>query len=174
MAGGARTCWTSRSWTARGHRGRREALVGGGRVLTRAELDAAVSGCAARLARCGTHPGENVLVQLPNQPQLVILVLALIRLGTRPVLAPPTLREHELAPVLSSVRPGAMAVPVRRGRPGPRPPGPRRVGRSRRGGPRGERPPASLGHRPVPAVERHRRRAQAHPPDARGVRPCHP
>lgn len=100
----------------RGHRGRREALAGDGRALTGAELDAAVSGCAARLARCGTHPGENVLVQLPNQPQLVILVLALIRLGARPVLAPPTLREHELAPVLSSVRPGAMAVPLRQAR----------------------------------------------------------
>jgi 2,3-dihydroxybenzoate-AMP ligase len=101
---------------AHGRQSRREALVGEGLALTGAELDAAVSGCAARLARCGTHPGENVLVQLPNQPQLVVLVLALIRLGARPVLAPPTLREHELVPVLSSVRPGAMAVPARQGR----------------------------------------------------------
>ncbi len=98
------------------HPGHREALVGDGRALTGAELDAAVSACAARLARAGTRPAENVLVQLPNQPQFLVLVLALIRLGARPILAPPALRDHELDPVLSSLRPGAMAVPARQGR----------------------------------------------------------
>ncbi|MTE17732.1 AMP-binding protein [Streptomyces sp. TRM43335] len=121
------TLYRSRGWwrpdlldelvlDARVRRVHREALVGDGRVLTRAELDAAVSGCAARLAHRGTRPGENVLVQLPNQPQFVVLVLALMRIGARPVLAPPALRDHELAPVLSSLRPAAMAVPARQRR----------------------------------------------------------
>ncbi|MFJ8692171.1 AMP-binding protein [Streptomyces roseolilacinus] len=95
----------------RTHPGHREALVGDGRTLRRAELDAAVSGCAARLAAGGILPGDNVLVQLPNQPQFVVLVLALVRLGARPVLAPPALRAHELGPVLSAARATAMAVP---------------------------------------------------------------
>jgi 2,3-dihydroxybenzoate-AMP ligase len=97
----------------RAHPGHRHALVSDGRTLTRAELDTAASGCAARLAHSGIRPGQNVLVQLPNQPQFVVLVLALIRLGARPVLALPALREHELDPVLYSTMPTAMAVPVR-------------------------------------------------------------
>ncbi|MFT7839898.1 AMP-binding protein [Saccharothrix sp. BKS2] len=99
-----------------GHPGDRVALVAGERSLTRAELDAAVSGCAARLAGLGIAPGEPVLVQLPNQVQYVVLVLGLVRLGARPVLALPALREHELDPVLEAVRPVALAVPARQRR----------------------------------------------------------
>jgi 2,3-dihydroxybenzoate-AMP ligase len=95
------------------HAGHRPALVDAGRTFTRAELDAAVSGCAARLAHTGIRPGETVLVQLPNQARIVVLVLALIRLGARPVLALPALREHELASVLTALTPAALAVPAR-------------------------------------------------------------
>jgi 2,3-dihydroxybenzoate-AMP ligase len=95
------------------HDGDRAALVGGGHAYTRAGLGDAVSGCAAALARSGVRPGENVLVQLPNQIQLVVLVLALIRLGARPVLALPALREHELDRVLTALAPTALAVPGR-------------------------------------------------------------
>ncbi|WP_240958269.1 AMP-binding protein [Streptomyces chilikensis] len=95
------------------HDGNRAALVGGGRTFTRAGLGAAVSGCAAGLSRSGVRPGENVLVQLPNRIQLVVLVLALIRLGARPVLALPSLREHELDTVLTALAPTALAVPAR-------------------------------------------------------------
>ena len=98
---------------ARVHAGHRAALTGGDRTFTRAELDRAVSGCAARLARSGVRAGENVLVQLPNQVQFVVLVLALIRLGVRPALALPALREHELGPVLTALEPVALAVPAR-------------------------------------------------------------
>ncbi|MGW7052250.1 AMP-binding protein [Streptomyces sp. NPDC054887] len=97
----------------RAHPGHRAALVGAGRAFTRAELDAAVSGCAARLAHTGIRAGETVLVQLPNQAQFVVLVLALIRLGVRPALALPALREHELGPVLDALAPAALAVPAR-------------------------------------------------------------
>ncbi|MFC9946846.1 AMP-binding protein [Streptomyces pratensis] len=95
------------------HAGHHAALSDAARTFTRAELDAAVSGCAARLARHGIRSGENVLVQLPNQVRFVVLVLALIRLGARPALALPALREHELEPVLSALAPSALAVPAR-------------------------------------------------------------
>ncbi|MGW0790829.1 AMP-binding protein [Streptomyces sp. NPDC002911] len=95
------------------HAGHRAALAGADRTFTRAELDVAVSGCAARLAHSGIRTGETVLVQLPNQVQFVVLVLALIRLGVRPVLALPALREHELGPVVAALEPAALAVPAR-------------------------------------------------------------
>lgn len=95
------------------HAGHRVALACAGRAFTRAELDAAVSGCAARLARSGIRTGETVLVQLPNQVQFVVLVLALIRIGVRPALALPALREHELEAVVTALAPTALAVPAR-------------------------------------------------------------
>nr|WP_240449005.1 AMP-binding protein [Streptomyces harenosi] len=95
------------------HAGHRAALADAEHTFTRAELDAAVSGCAARLAHTGIRPGETVVVQLPNQARTVVLVLALIRLGARPVLALPALREHELTPLLAALRPAALAVPAR-------------------------------------------------------------
>ncbi|OEJ97857.1 2,3-dihydroxybenzoate-AMP ligase [Streptomyces thermolilacinus SPC6] len=95
----------------RGHPGGRAALTGDGRTLRRAALDAAVSGCAARLAEGGVLPGDHVLVLPPNEPRFLVLVLALIRLGACPVLAPPTLRARELGPVVSAVGATAMAVP---------------------------------------------------------------
>lgn len=99
--------------STRAHAGHRAALVGADRTFSRAELDAAVSGCAARLADTGIRPGESVLVQLPNHVHFVVLVLALIRLGARPVLALPALREHELEAVLTALAPAALAVPAR-------------------------------------------------------------
>ncbi|CAL9560448.1 AMP-binding protein [Streptomyces sp. enrichment culture] len=95
----------------REHPGGLAALTGNGRTLRRSELDAAVSGCAARLAQGGVLPGDHVLVLPPNEPRFLILVLGLIRLGARPVLAPPALRARELGPVVSAVGATAMAVP---------------------------------------------------------------
>ncbi|MFH8974957.1 AMP-binding protein [Streptomyces sp. NPDC017890] len=99
--------------STRVHAGHGAALAGEDRAFTRAELRAAVSGCAAKLAHTGVRPGETVLVQLPNQAQIVILVLALIRLGARPALVLPALREHELDSVLTALKPTVLAVPAR-------------------------------------------------------------
>ncbi|MBT2413588.1 AMP-binding protein [Streptomyces sp. ISL-12] len=99
--------------STRAHAGHRTALVDAERAFTRAELDAAVSGCAARLSHTGIRPGDTVLVQLPNQARTLVLVLALIRLGARPALALPALREHELEPVITALAPTALAVPAR-------------------------------------------------------------
>ncbi|WP_329791522.1 AMP-binding protein [Lentzea sp. DG1S-22] len=81
--------------------------------LTRAQLVNAVSGCARGLADAGIQAGDTVVVQLPNQVQFVILVLALVRLGAHPVLTLPVLREHEIDVVLTTARPVAMAIPQR-------------------------------------------------------------
>ncbi|MFF8103525.1 AMP-binding protein [Streptomyces sp. NPDC016640] len=98
---------------ARAHASHRVAVVDAERTFTRAELDAAVSGCAARLVRTGIRPGDTVLVQLPNQARIILLALALIRLGARPALALPALREHELEAVIAALAPTALAVPAR-------------------------------------------------------------
>ncbi|QKV98099.1 AMP-binding protein [Streptomyces sp. NA02950] len=89
------------------------AVVSGRRRLTHAELAAAVDRSARRLSRIGIIPRDRVLVQLPNDPEFLVLVLALIRLGALPVLAIPMLREHELDHVLAVTRPVALAVPAR-------------------------------------------------------------
>ncbi|MFF8035193.1 AMP-binding protein [Streptomyces sp. NPDC016626] len=99
--------------SARAHASHRVAVVDAERTFTRAELDAAVSGCAARLVRTGIRPGDTVLVQLPNQARIILLALALIRLGARPALALPALREHELEAVIAALAPTALAVPAR-------------------------------------------------------------
>ena len=96
-----------------GEDGEREALAGSRIRLTWAQFSAAVSSCAARLAAAGLQPGERVVLQLPNDVESVVLALALIKLGIPPVLTRPALRDHELNHLLASIRPAAVAVPVR-------------------------------------------------------------
>ncbi|GGT24759.1 AMP-binding protein [Streptomyces griseoviridis] len=98
------------------HPGHRVAVVDAEHTFTRAELDAAVSGCAARLAHAGVRPGDTVLVQLPNDARILVLTFALIRLGARPALALPALRARELDPVIAALEPVALAVPARQQR----------------------------------------------------------
>lgn len=57
------------------------ALQFGERTLTYAELDAAVRSRAVELAREGVGPESRVLLLLPNGPELVWNLLALLRLG---------------------------------------------------------------------------------------------
>ncbi|MGW5019743.1 (2,3-dihydroxybenzoyl)adenylate synthase [Streptomyces cacaoi] len=91
----------------------RPAVTAGEHRLTHGQLTDAVEGAAARLTRLGTARGDTVLVQLPNIVELVVLSLALLRVGAHPVLTLPSLRRRELAHVLRIVRPTAMAVPRR-------------------------------------------------------------
>ncbi|GAQ50856.1 AMP-binding protein [Streptomyces acidiscabies] len=91
----------------------KEAVQGPGGRLTRRELADAVDGAAARLAALGIARGDRVLVQLPNDLELVVLPLALMRLGAHPVMAVPTLRRRELLSVVAATRPTAVAVPRR-------------------------------------------------------------
>ncbi|GAA4994386.1 AMP-binding protein [Pseudonocardia tropica] len=63
---------------------------------TFAELDRRAHRLAAGLHGLGVRPGENVLLQLPNVPEFVPVVLALFRVGARPVFALPAHRDTEL------------------------------------------------------------------------------
>ncbi|KNB50665.1 2,3-dihydroxybenzoate--AMP ligase [Streptomyces caatingaensis] len=92
------------------------ALVCGERRLTHGELAAAVGAAARRLAALGVRRGSPVVVQLPNGVELVVLTLALSRLGAPPVLTPVTLRAFELEHIVSVTRPAALALPRRHAR----------------------------------------------------------
>lgn len=92
------------------------AVIADARRLTYRELAASVHDAEASLRHLGISRGDPVIVQLPNDLELVVLVLALIKLGAPPVLTLPALREYELEAVLRVTRPEAMAVPRRLGR----------------------------------------------------------
>lgn len=95
----------------RGHPSDSPALTEGRLGITRGELDDAVTACAAALRRIGIGVGDTAVVQLPNSIGLFVLVLGLIRIGARPVLTAPTLREYELDPVFAAADPALVAVP---------------------------------------------------------------
>jgi 2,3-dihydroxybenzoate-AMP ligase len=83
-----------RDWAARD--GARVALVSAGRRFTYAELDVRADRLAAGLHRLGVGRGDRVLVQLPNVPELVLLAIALFRIGALPVFALPSHRKFEI------------------------------------------------------------------------------
>ncbi|MET9605932.1 AMP-binding protein [Streptomyces sp. NPDC006512] len=68
--------------------GPRTALVHDGTRLTYAHLNRRVDRMAAGFRLRGLRPGQRVVVQLPNVPEFVITVFALMRAGTVPVFCP--------------------------------------------------------------------------------------
>jgi 2,3-dihydroxybenzoate-AMP ligase len=82
----------TRDWAARD--GDRTALVHDRRRWSYAQVDRRADRTAAGLRALGIEPGDRVLVQLPNVPELVFLSLALFRLGALPVYA---LAPHRMA-----------------------------------------------------------------------------
>ncbi|MEU4806500.1 AMP-binding protein [Actinosynnema sp. NPDC023587] len=93
-----------------------EALVAGDRRLTHAQLSDAVRAAAARLSALGIARGDRVVVQLPNDIELVVLTLALSRLGAPPILTPVSLRRLELEHLVRVAAPVAVAVPDKHAR----------------------------------------------------------
>jgi 2,3-dihydroxybenzoate-AMP ligase len=91
-------------------------LTSGAAGVTAAEMLASTERLSGRLRRLGLGDGARVVVQLPNGPEFVILVLALIHAGGIPVMALPAYRSHELRHVLRTSGAVAMAVPRRLGR----------------------------------------------------------
>ncbi|MFI1240343.1 (2,3-dihydroxybenzoyl)adenylate synthase [Nocardia salmonicida] len=94
-----------------GHLQSAPALIDGNQALSRSALADSVAACATRLRNSGVRIGDNAVIQLPNSIGLFVLVLALIRIGARPVLALPALRDHELDPILAAARPVFLAIP---------------------------------------------------------------
>ncbi|WP_371645950.1 AMP-binding protein [Streptomyces sp. NBC_00597] len=68
--------------------GPRTALVHGATRLTYAALNRRVDRMAAGFRLLALRPGQRVVVQLPNVPEFVTVVFALMRVGVVPVLCP--------------------------------------------------------------------------------------
>lgn len=84
-----------RDWALR--YGPRTALVHGGARLTYANLNRRADRMAAGFRLRGLRPGQRVVVQLPNVPEFVITVFALMRAGVVPVLCPVSCRAAEVS-----------------------------------------------------------------------------
>ena len=88
------------------------AVIDGERRLTYAELDAAADRLAAGLSALGLGRNDNIVVQLPNCISFLTLCFALFRIGARPILALPSLREAELDAICRLAEPVAYVIPT--------------------------------------------------------------
>ncbi|MEV8533512.1 AMP-binding protein [Streptomyces sp. NPDC051211] len=77
--------------------GPRTALVHGGTRITYANLNRRVDRMAAGFRLLALRPGQRVVVQLPNVPEFVVTVFALMRAGAVPVLCPVSHRASEVS-----------------------------------------------------------------------------
>ncbi|ROO60452.1 2,3-dihydroxybenzoate-AMP ligase [Micromonospora sp. Llam0] len=84
---------------ARKHPARTVLIAADGRRWSWAELDEWADRLAAGLAGIGLDPYTRVLVQLPNVPEFVAVLFALLRARLLPVLALPAHRESEIVPL---------------------------------------------------------------------------
>ncbi|MGW1373627.1 (2,3-dihydroxybenzoyl)adenylate synthase [Streptomyces sp. NPDC002446] len=80
----------------------RPAVVTPARTLTYGELDRAADRLAAGLRRHGIDTGDRVVVQLPNDVEMVVLCIALFRLGALPVFALPAHRTSEITHLVNT------------------------------------------------------------------------
>ncbi|MGW6355992.1 (2,3-dihydroxybenzoyl)adenylate synthase [Streptomyces sp. NPDC055092] len=80
--------------------GPRTALVHCGTRITYANLNRRVDRMAAGFRLRGLRPGQRVVVQLPNVPEFVIAVFALMRLGAIPVFCPVSHRASEVSHIV--------------------------------------------------------------------------
>ncbi|WP_051796546.1 AMP-binding protein [Streptomyces sp. NRRL S-87] len=80
--------------------GPRTALVHGAARLTYGQLDRRVDRMAAGFRLRGVRPGQRVVVHLPNVPEFVVVLFALLRSGAVPVPCPSAYRAEELSAVV--------------------------------------------------------------------------
>ncbi|MFF3270941.1 (2,3-dihydroxybenzoyl)adenylate synthase [Streptomyces chrestomyceticus] len=80
----------------------RTAVVTPDRTLTYGQLDLAADRLAAGLSALGIAPRDRIVVQLPNGADLVVVCLALFRLGALPVFALPAHRAAEITHLVES------------------------------------------------------------------------
>lgn len=86
------------------------ALVCGDRRMTYAELSAQSTAVAGGLLDRGISPLDRVVVQLPNVPELLVVVFALMRIGAVPVMALPGHRKVELVHLCAHAQAVALVV----------------------------------------------------------------
>ncbi|MGQ4491043.1 (2,3-dihydroxybenzoyl)adenylate synthase [Streptomyces sp. SAS_281] len=89
------------------------ALVTATGRVTHEELDRRADRTAAGLLRAGLRPGDRVVVQLPNDIDLVVLSLALFRTGILPVYALPAHRTSEITHLVATAEAVAYVCPDR-------------------------------------------------------------
>ncbi|MEU3096230.1 AMP-binding protein [Streptomyces sp. NPDC006967] len=80
----------------------RPAVVTATRTLTYGGMDRAADRLAAGLRGLGLGAGDRVVVQLPNDVELLVLCIALFRLGALPVFAYPAHRTAEIVHLVNS------------------------------------------------------------------------
>ncbi|SNR82470.1 (2,3-dihydroxybenzoyl)adenylate synthase [Puniceibacterium sediminis] len=93
--------------------GDRIAVVGGTTRWSYAEMAARAHRTAAGLLAMGLHPGDRVLVQMPNIPETLQVVWALFAAGLLPVYALPAHRRTEVAHFLTRSDARAYVIPDR-------------------------------------------------------------
>ncbi|MFG2288216.1 (2,3-dihydroxybenzoyl)adenylate synthase [Streptomyces sp. NPDC048595] len=91
--------------------GTRTALVHGGTRITYAHLNRRVDRMAAGFRLRGLRPGQRVVVQLPNVPEFVLTVFALMRAGAVPVFCPVSHRADEVSHLVRVTEAGAYVGP---------------------------------------------------------------
>ncbi len=96
---------------------RREILEGAPQRLTWAELDYAIDNLSARLRELGVVEGTGVAIQLPNVAELVVTILATLRLGAVAVPFPIQHRAHELRHGFTTAQVGLVVTAARPDRP---------------------------------------------------------
>jgi 2,3-dihydroxybenzoate-AMP ligase len=90
----------------------RVALVTDREQITYRELAERVRTVAARLDAAGLRRGDRIVVQLPNAPSFLYLVLAAFRQGVLPVFALPAHREHEISHLVMHSEARGYAIPA--------------------------------------------------------------
>jgi 2,3-dihydroxybenzoate-AMP ligase len=96
-------------WSQR-HRNR-TALVHGERRISYPELDQLVRRMAAGFRARGLRAGDRVVVQLPNIPEFVVAVFALLSIDVKPVFALPAHRGTEIRHLLTMTDAAGYIVP---------------------------------------------------------------
>ena len=87
--------------------GDRLALSDAQRRLSYAALNEQVDVAAGHLHAMGISAGDHAVLQLPNGVDFVIALFALMRSGALPILAIPSLRAHDLVPIIKATHPVA-------------------------------------------------------------------
>jgi 2,3-dihydroxybenzoate-AMP ligase len=91
--------------------GERTAVVSRGARVSFAELDLRADQQAAGLRALGLQGGDRVVVQLPNSIELLVLCIALFRLGAIPVLALAAHRRAEIGYLCEHTEAAALVIP---------------------------------------------------------------
>lgn len=88
----------------------REFVLFEGRRLTYRDMASWTTLAAADLLSRGVRPGDKILMQLPNCPEVAILQLAAWRVGAIAVPVIPVYRQHELRHIISDAQPDVIAA----------------------------------------------------------------